>query len=133
LWVATALGVTLLIWIAPELKGAKLEQWLVLWTQTKCHVYGVWVAFIATMAAAAWWAMQNKGAGDAWAQASVYAIFAGTLLSLLGVTILIRFGGYPPLPIWTYVAIAVGQSYLAWVLLMHLSTHARRSRLRTVI
>ncbi|MFH1417554.1 MAG: hypothetical protein ABII12_04610 [Planctomycetota bacterium] len=131
LWVATALGVAALCSIAPDRGEGKLELWLVLWTQSKCHVYGVWVAFIATMAVAGSWAMLGKGTGDSWAQASIYAIFAGTLLSLLGVTVLIRFGGFPPLPIWTYVAIAVGQSYLAWVLLMHLSTHARRGWLRT--
>ncbi len=132
-WVATALGLAFLVSIAPDRGEAKLGQWLMLWTQSKCHVYGVWVAFIATMAVAGSWAMLDKGAADAWAQASIYTIFGGTLLSLMGVAILIRFGGFPPLPIWTYVAIAVGQSYLAWVLLMHLSTHAHRRQLRTVI
>lgn len=63
-------------------------------------------------------ALSRGSRASTWRAVSIAAILAGTLASLGAVAILIHSGGFSPLPTWTYVAIAVGQSWLAWVLLL---------------
>jgi hypothetical protein len=126
LWVLLVLSILSLWSIAPQIVDQDWTLWLVAWTQSKCHLYAAWTAFLAAMAIAGSWAMLGKGRTESWVRASICCTFVGTALSLIGVAVLIRFGGFPRLPAWTYITIAVGQSSMAWVLMMHLSLSERR-------
>src|SRR6185436_7093000 len=63
-------------------------------------------------------ALARGSRASTWRSVSIATIVIGTLASLGAVAVLIYSGGFSPLPTWTYVAIAVGQSWLAWVLLL---------------
>jgi len=96
-------------------------QWLAAFGASRYHEHLIWLVFLACVAVAGLWALWFSRGSSAWIHASVYCTFLGTFLSLIAVAGLILYGGFPRLPVWTYIALAAGQSSLAWVLLMHLS------------
>jgi hypothetical protein len=103
-------------------------SWAAAFRESRYHVYLIWLMFLGCMCLAGIWALLFETRSTSWIHASIYCTFAGTILTLVAVAALIRFGGFPRLPVWTYIAIAAGQSSMAWVLLMHLSLSDRPSR-----
>jgi hypothetical protein len=103
-------------------------SWAAAFRESRYHVYLIWLVFLGCMALAGIGALLLSARTTPWIHASIYSTFIGTILTLVGVAVLIRFGGFPRLPVWTYIAIAAGQSSMAWVLLMHLSLSGRSDR-----
>lgn len=121
-WMMSMLGV---VYVGHHASALGDTSWILAWTQSKLHLYACWVFFLLTMAVAGCWAFLEDECTETWLHISVYAVFAGTILSLVAVSVLIGLGGFSGLPVWTYIAIAAGQSSLAWIILMHLSIRAR--------
>ncbi|MCB9851616.1 MAG: hypothetical protein H6819_00865 [Phycisphaerales bacterium] len=65
------------------------------------------------------WALRWNSRYHTWLYAAATAIFAGTLLSFTALAVMIRWGGFDALPVQSYIVLAVGQSALMWVLLLH--------------
>ena len=103
-------------------------SWAAAFRESRYHVHLIWLIFIASMSFTGIWALLLSSRTSSWIHASIYCTFLGTVLTIVGVAVLIRFGGFPRLPTWTSIAIAAGQSSMAWVLLMHLSLSARTDR-----
>jgi hypothetical protein len=125
LWLALGIGLAAMWFSIPKQSAQSWTSWLSDWTQSKYKLHIVWLFFLGTTAIAGCWALRPNSRPDWWMHASVVCAFAGTTLSLIGVAVLIYCGGFAPLPVWTYAAIAVGQSSLAWILMMYLSLTAR--------
>ena len=106
-------------------------SWVAEFRESQYHIYVIWLVFLGCMALASIRALLLSARTAFWIHASIYGILLGTLLTLVGAAILIRFGGFPRLPTWTIIAIAAGQSSMAWVLLMHLSLLGRSDRVGT--
>ncbi len=121
LWFVVGLGSAWLAMHWPRDAGQSWVQWLAAFGTTRYHGHLIWLVFVACMAVAGLWALWLSRSASPWIHASVYCIFLGTILSLVAVAGLIRYGGFPRLPVWTYIALAAGQSSQAWVLMMHVS------------
>jgi hypothetical protein len=124
LWLALGIGLAAAWFAYPKEPTQSWVSWLSDWTQSKYKLHVVWLIFLGTAAIAGSWALRPQSRPDSWMRASIVCAFAGTILSLIGVAVLIYCGGFAPLPVWTYAAIAVGQSSLAWVLMMYLDLPA---------
>lgn len=126
LWLGFGIGLAAAWFADPKESTQTWTSWLSDWTQSRHKLHIVWLIFVGTAAVAGSWALRPRSREHPWIQASIACAFAGTALSLIAVTILIHLGGFAPLPVWTYGAIAAGQSSLAWILLMYLSVSARK-------
>lgn len=126
LWLATGVCIALLWSVWP--KGSETWQGAVAaFKYSRYHTGAIWLAFIGTAAVAGAWALRKNSSIGAWIHASVAAILLGTCCTLGAAAIMIRFGGFPSLPAWIYVAIAIGQSSLMWSLLTYQNMASRRS------
>jgi hypothetical protein len=121
LWFCAGLGSAWLIAQWPRNPEQSWVQWAAAFGTSRYHEQLIWLVFVVCAAVAGLWALWFSRGSAAWIHASIYASFLGTILTLIGVAALIRYGGFPRLPVWTYIVLAAGQSSLAWVLLMHLS------------
>ncbi|RIK62176.1 MAG: hypothetical protein DCC65_17940 [Planctomycetota bacterium] len=127
LWLAVGIAVSALWSVWPK----NSESWqgvVAAFRYSRYHTWAIWLAFLVTAALAGCWVLRKDSRVDAWVQASAAAILLGTGLTFGAVAILIRYGGFPSLPTWTYIVIAVGQSSLMWALLMQQNIAARRAR-----
>jgi len=107
-------GAVLFAWIWPKdstLADLKFSRY---------HRYIFWLAFGGSMSVFGAWAMLGRRPASAWVNLAIAAIFVGTAATLSGAAIIIRYGGFSPLPVWVYCLIAAAQSSLAWALLFHL-------------
>lgn len=95
------------------------QDWLV-WLAGIHPKYLLWLTFLGTMTVFGSWALRGDSPVEPWIRAAVAAILLGTASSLVGAALLDRFGGFPPLPVWVFFVVAVGQSSLMWVLLFEL-------------
>jgi hypothetical protein len=86
------------------------------------------VLFLGAMALAAGFSLKPTSLALSWVDLSIACIFCGTMFTLLAAAILIRFGNFPKLPAWIYLVITLGQSSLAWALLMYRNFSARAPR-----
>jgi len=62
-------------------------------------------------------ALRAKRREATWATVTMAALFTGTAVTLVGLAILIRYAGFPPLPSIQYGKISVALSGWAWILL----------------
>jgi hypothetical protein len=116
------------LWVKwPRDRQQSWLQWAAGFRLSRYHEYVIWLAFLGSLAVAGIFALRRTSRPVHWVHASVYCIFLGTILSLISVAVLIRFGGFTTLPVWTYIALAAGQSSLAWLLMMHLSLSSRQA------
>jgi len=129
LWLVFGIGLTALWFADPKEPQQSWMGWVSDWTQSRFKLHVVWLIFAGTLAVTGSWALRSRGHVESWIHASIGCAFLGTALTLIGVAILIYFGGFAPLPVWMYGAIAAGQSSLAWILMMHLSIQ-RSSRVQ---
>lgn len=126
LWFSAGLGSAWLGAHWPRDSGQSWVQWMVAFGTARYHEHLIWLVFVVCMAVAGLWALWLSRSTTTWIHASIYCTFLGTVLSLIAVAGLIRYGGFPRLPVWTYIVLAAGQSSLAWVLMMHLSLSGER-------
>jgi len=119
LWMAT---IILAVWLwsrNPLVGGENWKGWLIDWGfQRGLKIQAAVFISVMFSAICGCFALSRGSRASTWRAISIVAIIAGTLASLAAVAVLIHSGGFSPLPTWTYAAIAVGQSWLAWVLLL---------------
>lgn len=132
LWLTFGIALTALWFADPKEPAQPWQSWLSDWTQSRYKLHVAWLFFVGAAAVAGSWAMPPLSRLDRWMNAAMICPFVGTALSLIGVSILIYRGGFAPLPVWTYIVIAAGQSSLAWVLMMHVNLTARQTTAATV-
>lgn len=125
LWAGFAFSIGALWTLSPREPGQTWTSWVLDWTQSEYRIHAMWTLCLGTAAIAGIWALIRGGRREKWVYTAIVSIFIGTALSLLGVAVFIRFGDFSPLPVWTYATMTIGQSSLAWVLMMHLSLSAR--------
>jgi len=118
LWTATIVFAFFLWSRHPRLGDQTWTVWLADWTQGRLKNQAVVFIALLTASLAGLFALSRGSRAGTWRMVSIVSIFLGTALSLAAVAVLIRFGGFSPLPTWTYAAIAVGQSWLAWLLML---------------
>ena len=126
LWFVFGMGLMWLWSVWPRDPDQSWSQWLSTWGLSRYHVQAVWLTALGVMAISGSWALREGSRYETWLYVAAGCIALGTVLSLVAVALLIRFGGFSPLPAWAYVAISAGQSSIMWVLLMHLSLGFRR-------
>ena len=131
LWSSVALAGGWLWAQAPRASDQPWLSWLGDWTQPRNARFAVSFISLVTAALTGPFALSRSASVSAWRMVSILSVFFGTGLSLVAVTMLIRMGGFSPLPTWTYVAIAAGQSSLAWLLMMATTSHPTAPILRT--
>lgn len=119
LWM-TAILLAVWLWSRnPLVGGENWKGWLIDWGfQRGLKIQAAVFMAVLFSAICGTFALSRGSRASTWRGISIAAIIAGTLASLAAVAILIHSGGFSPLPTWTYAAIAVGQSWLAWVLLL---------------
>jgi hypothetical protein len=118
LWLLFGATVAAIWFLSPPMQGENFGTWFTDWMQSRHKAALTWLVFLGTAAVAGSWALREQASSIAWRRVSIGAIFAGTALSLIAIAVLIFFGGFSPLPTWVYCAVAVGQSSLAWAILM---------------
>lgn len=118
-----ALMAICIVW--PRDSNQPWTKWFAAFLLSRYARRAIWVAFLGSTALASLGALALAPRRALWVNVSAAAILVGTVASLVGATFLIHFGGFPHLPAWVYVAIAAGQSSLAWVLLTHLNVSAK--------
>ena len=126
LWLAFGLGAMWLSGVWPRAPEQTWASWLAGWGIDPLHRDAACLLTLGVTALVGIWALRSGSRYDTWLSVAVVSTFVGTALSLGAVAILIRYGGFPRLPVWSYAGIAVGQSSLMWVLLMHHNLAARR-------
>jgi len=131
LWLVLGAGLTWLWMLDPREPSQSWLSWISDWTQSPQKVHVVWLLFLAAAAGAGAWAFRPTARRESWAAATVVCGFLGTALTLLWLAVLSYFGGFESLPIWTYAAIAVGQSLPAWVMLVQQTLERHRQRIRS--
>lgn len=125
LWFGFGMGLMWLWSVWPRDASQSWSRWLSAWGLSRYHVQAIWLTALGVMAVCASWALRDGSRYENWLYVAAMCVFLGTVLSLIAVALLIRCGGFSPLPVWSYVAISAGQSSLMWVLLMHLSFRSR--------
>ncbi|HPF37457.1 MAG TPA: hypothetical protein P5081_18145 [Phycisphaerae bacterium] len=65
------------------------------------------------------WALRWDSRYHTWLYTAATSVFISTLLSFIALAVMIRWGGFGKLPVASYIILAVGQSALMWVLLLH--------------
>ncbi|MBN2560059.1 MAG: hypothetical protein JXQ75_03920 [Phycisphaerae bacterium] len=126
LWVTFAVGLTVMWFADPKEPEQSWASWISDWTQSRYKIKVVWLIFLGTLAIVGSWALRPRSQTETWIRASIACVFLGTAMTLVGLALLFYRGGFTPLPVWSYGAIAAGQSALAWILMMQLSLSARR-------
>ncbi len=121
LWLGFGVAVTTLFWVWPRDADRSWGAWIASWGMSRYHVHILWLVFLGTMAIGSTLSVTKRSCAATWIHLGSAAAFVGTAATLSGIAILIYFGGFSPLPSWTYVVIAVLQSALGWVLLSNLS------------
>jgi hypothetical protein len=130
LWLVFGFSLAALWFLDPREPEQSWTSWISDWTQSKYRLHAIWAMFLGSLTVAGSWALRPHSRAEAWMHASIYCAFLGTVLTLISITLLDRFGGFATLPVWIYGAIAAGQSSLAWVMMMHLSFAERRGHRR---
>ena len=125
LWFGLGMGLMWLWSVWPRDSGQSWSRWVSAWGLSRYHVEAIWLTALGVMAICGSWALRDGSRYEAWLYVAAMCVFLGTALSLVAVALLIKYGGFSPLPVWSYVAISAGQSSLMWVLLMHLSFRSR--------
>lgn len=129
-WAVLALGMVFgaaaywlwTIWPTSETWEVKLTSWVV----PRTHVYAIAVVALGAAAVAGARSLSWDSRFSNWLYTASTLTFVGTVSTLVGIAMLIKLTGYGQLPVWAYAAIALGQSLLMWVLLIHQSDRARR-------
>lgn len=121
LWVGFMGGAIALAMVWPKEPGQTWDKWLAAFRYGRHHEYVFWLTFVGAMAFFGIWALATSRRPAAWTNVAVMSILLGTLTSMSAAAILIRFGGFPPLPVWVYAVAAASQSSLMWVLLFRVN------------
>ncbi len=109
--------------------GQNWESRLTAFVVPRTHVYGIVVGAIAMLALVGAVMLRWNSRYSASAYTAATVTFIGTVFTLIGLAVLIKFTGHTQMAVWKYAAIALGQSSLMWVLLIHQSDRARRGAL----
>ncbi len=125
LWFGFGIALTWLVISWPRIPGQSLDAWLRGLGMVKEHRHAIGLMALGVMALAGARALHRDSRYETWLYVAVSSIFIGTAISLIGLAVLIYYGGYDPLPVWSYISVAVGQSSMMWVLLMHLNLRSR--------
>jgi len=118
LWMLTAVFALRLWSWHPRVGQQSWEGWFSDWTFAQYKTQAALFVGLLTTALAGLFALSRNSRASTWRMVSIISIFLGTAMTLGGVAMLINSGGLSPLPTWTYAAIAVGQSWLMWLLLL---------------
>lgn len=120
LWLLFAVLAAYVYWHWPRAKYADSAEWLVT-TLTSHPIHRMLALALAAGGAAFFgtWSLRWNSRYHTWLYAAATAIFISTVLSFVALAVMIRWGGFPALPVVTYIVLAVGQSALMWVLLLH--------------
>jgi hypothetical protein len=118
-------GVVLLARVWETDAGQSWEKWLAAFKFSRHHRYIYWLAFGASLSLFGTWALMGRRPVTHWINMAIAVIIVGTMASLVAAAVMIRYGGFSPLPVWVYCLMAAGQSSLAWVLLFHLKPATR--------
>lgn len=121
LWLVLGAGLAWMWMLDPREPSQSWLSWLSDWAQSPHKLHVVWLIFFAAAASASAWALRPTAKVESWVHASIVCAFLATAVTLIWLAVLSYFGGFDSLPIWTYAAIAVGQSLPAWVLLVQQS------------
>ncbi len=91
------------------------------------EVHLVVIPMVAALAAAVFgiWALRWNSRYDTWLYVAATMVFLGTLASFGTLAVMIQYSFLEPLPIVSYIALAVAQSSLMWVLLLHVNFRDR--------
>lgn len=117
----------LLMWLAnlsPKLPDQTWLSWLTTWL-ARYRAEGMIAVAWFTLSVATAWSMRERARYVSWLYCAAACSLIGTILSLCSIAILNLAAGFPPLPVWSFVVIAAGQSSLMWALLMHRNLGAR--------
>lgn len=119
LWIAFALMAAYLYWQWPEKGKASVEGFVAALATHPIH--RVVAMALATGGAAFFgtWALRWNSRYHTWLYAAAISVLIATILSFVGLAVMIRWGKFPPLPVLSYIVLAVVQSALMWVLLLH--------------
>lgn len=126
LWCAMGAATAALVAVWPRDPTQTWEAWWAAFRLSRYHVYVIWLAFGLAAALTVSLSALRAEALSGGMMGSVAVVFLGTAASIGAVAVLIEFGGFPRLPTWVYIALAVGQSSLAWALLMSEGVRVRR-------
>ncbi len=115
---ATIAGLTLFLLHRSPLRDRAWIDWAFDLTQGR-HAWA-WHVCLATAAAfvAGLWALRPDASPRRWILVAAGAMIVATFASLLGVSLLETYSRFPPLRGWQYAVLSVGQSFVAWVLLL---------------
>ncbi len=127
LWFGLGMALVSMWFADPKQTNQTWLSWISDWTQSRYKLHAAWLAFLATLSIGGIWALRPASRSDAWLRASITCVFAGTALSLSAIAVLTRFGGFPPMPVWMWGAVAAGQSSLAWILMTHMNWKKREA------
>ena len=111
-------GGVALAWVWPKDPTQSWEAWFANFKYSAYHPHAIWLLFLGTMAASSFSSLRPGSRPKAWAHAAIACILLGTMTTFVCMAILIQFGGFSQLPAWVYIVVAVGQSSMAWVLLV---------------
>lgn len=119
LWLVFAVFGAYLYWHWPS--SGKLDLQGVVMTLTTHPIHRKVALALAVGAAAFFgtWALRWNSRYHTWLYTAATAVFIATLLSFIALAVMIRWGGFGALPVQSYIVLAVGQSALMWVLLLH--------------
>ena len=92
------------------------------------EVHQVVILMVAALTAAVFgvWALRWNSRYDTWLYMAASMVFLGTLASFGALAVMIKYSFLEPLPITSYIALAIGQSSLMWVLLLHVNFRDHR-------
>lgn len=119
LWLGFAILAASVYWRWPESSRFDLRSLSMTLTSHPIHRT---IALCLTVGGAALfgtWALRWNSRYHTWLYAAATAVFAATLISFVALAVMIRWGGFDSLPVQSYIVLAVGQSALMWVLLLH--------------
>ena len=129
LWMAFGLGLGILWAISPRRPDETWLGWIAGWGLTQFRIHACVILYVGTLAIAGGWALRSNTPLLSWIQASIGLIMAGTMLSLIAIAIVIKYGGFSSMPAWKYGIVALLQSSLAWALLLYTHLPAGRRRM----
>lgn len=119
LWLFVGAFATCVAMRWPIARTTTIDGWLAALTTHPIHREVILLVATLSAAVTGLWSLRGASRYHTWLYAAATAVFIGTLLSFIALGVMIRWGGFPALPVQSYIVLAVAQSALMWVLLMH--------------
>lgn len=119
LWLFVGCFATCVAMRWPIAKTTTIGGWVAALTTHPIHREIILLVASASSAFFGTWSLRGGSRYHTWLYAAATAVFVGTILSFVALGVIIRWGGFPPLPVQSYIVLAIAQSALMWVLLLH--------------